>query len=191
MDRGLRAAPAAFFLDLGSRRGGALRRWWNPMAKRFDEASEPEWGLYVDEQRRDLTARKSIKVKLPIRQHIKLHALKLFSENNISQTVEVALDLYFDQMRRQEQAARIAAQDDLGAGAGAVAGDAPGVAGGFVGEAGGVAGSDGTGVGAGAPGAGRSGAGAAGASGLPGAGAAGTPGSPAGRAPPGPTGPVL
>lgn len=80
------------------------------MAKQFGtESSEPEWGLYVDEQRRDLTARKSIKVKLPIRQHIKLHALKLFSENNISQTVEVALDLYFDRMRAQELAARAAA----------------------------------------------------------------------------------
>lgn len=83
--------------------GGATR-----MAKQFDTDGSPEWGLYVDEQRRDMTARKSIKVKLPIRQHIKLHALKLFSENNISQTVEAALDLYFDQMRAQEAASRLA-----------------------------------------------------------------------------------
>jgi hypothetical protein len=78
------------------------------MAKQFDESEVPEWGLYADENRRDLTSRKSIKVKLPIRQHIKLHALKLFSENNISQTVEAALDLYFDRMRAAELAARSA-----------------------------------------------------------------------------------
>jgi hypothetical protein len=78
------------------------------MAKQFDDSDVPEWGLYADENRRDLTSRKSIKVKLPIRQHIKLHALKLFSENNISQTVEAALDLYFDRMRAQELAARSA-----------------------------------------------------------------------------------
>ena len=90
-------------------------RWWKLMAKQFDESDVPEWGLYADEGRRDLTSRKSIKVKLPIRQHIKLHALKLFSENNISQTVEAALDLYFDRMRASELAAR-----------GAVQGDAPG-----------------------------------------------------------------
>lgn len=85
------------------------------MAKRFGvDGSEPEWGLYVDEQRRDLSARKSLKVKLPIRQHIRLHALKLFSENNISQTVEAALDLYFAQMRAEEQAARLAVQESTG-----------------------------------------------------------------------------
>ncbi|MCA1814760.1 MAG: hypothetical protein LC624_12585, partial [Halobacteriales archaeon] len=84
------------------------------MATSFEDGASPGWGLYVDEQRRDLDSRKSIKVKLPIRQHIKLHALKLFSENNISQTVEAALDLYFDRMRSNEAAARVAAQDRAG-----------------------------------------------------------------------------
>ncbi|HEV8358985.1 MAG TPA: hypothetical protein VGR28_00875 [Candidatus Thermoplasmatota archaeon] len=105
------------------------------MAKQFDESDVPEWGLYADENRRDLTSRKSIKVKLPIRQHIKLHALKLFSENNISQTVEAALDMYFDRMRAQELASR-AAVDGAGA-TSAPGGDATGA---------------GAGPGAGAPG---------------------------------------
>ncbi len=56
-------------------------------------------GVFIREQQKDLSVRKSIKVKLPIRQHIKLHALKLFTANNISETVEIALDEYFD---RQE-----------------------------------------------------------------------------------------
>jgi hypothetical protein len=106
------------------------------MAKQFDTDGSPEWGLYVDEQRRDMTARKSIKVKLPIRQHIKLHALKLFSENNISQTVEAALDLYFDQMRAQEAASRLAGSDGAGAGVSVSAGADDGVGGGTHGPGG-------------------------------------------------------
>ncbi|HVL49314.1 MAG TPA: hypothetical protein VM889_12205 [Candidatus Thermoplasmatota archaeon] len=62
-------------------------------------ADDPNWGLFVHQGNRDLEQRKSIKVKLPIRQHIKLHALKLFSENNISETVERALDAYFAEMK--------------------------------------------------------------------------------------------
>jgi hypothetical protein len=102
------------------------------MAKSFDDGAEPTWGLYVDEQRRDMDSRKSIKVKLPIRQHIKLHALKLFSENNISQTVEAALDMYFERMRAQELAARAAVGSAEGAAGGAAdgggsgSGEAPG-----------------------------------------------------------------
>lgn len=142
------------------------------MSKQFGtESNEPEWGLYVDEQRRDLTARKSIKVKLPIRQHIKLHALKLFSENNISQTVEVALDLYFDRMRAAELAARTAAQDGgMGAALDVGAGGMPPSVGGSVAE--------GADVGGNGPGA------------APGVGAA-TPGGAAQRAPQGPAGPGL
>ena len=64
----------------------------------------PEWGLFYNGGKRDLSARKSIKVKLPIRQHIKLHALKLFKESNISETVEAALDLYFEKMRVEREA---------------------------------------------------------------------------------------
>jgi hypothetical protein len=100
------------------------------MATSFDDSAGPGWGLYVDEQRRDLDSRKSIKVKLPIRQHIRLHALKLFSENNISQTVEAALDVYFEQMRQQEQADRLAAGGEgSGDGAGGAGSDGLGTSG--------------------------------------------------------------
>jgi hypothetical protein len=68
------------------------------MTKKF-ESDEPNWGLFYREHTKDLEARKSIKVKLPIRQHIKLHAMKLFSENNISETVERALDIYFEKLK--------------------------------------------------------------------------------------------
>lgn len=80
---------------------------------------ERDLGVFIREQKKDLSARKSIKVKLPIRQHIKLHALKLFTENNISETVEIALDEFFE---RQEG-------DDGDAGmAGEVAGEVAGEA---------------------------------------------------------------
>ena len=67
-----------------------------------DGGDEPNWGLFYREHTKDLDARKSIKVKLPIRQHIRLHALKLFTEKNISETVEKALDAYFAQMKADE-----------------------------------------------------------------------------------------
>ena len=74
------------------------------MSKKLNNADDPNWGLFYREHVKDLTARKSIKIKLPLRQHIKLHAMKLFSENNISQTVEAALDDYFQKMKDAEAA---------------------------------------------------------------------------------------
>ncbi|MDX1612651.1 MAG: hypothetical protein R3185_09785 [Candidatus Thermoplasmatota archaeon] len=61
-------------------------------------SDEKQLGVFIRERQKDLSVRKSIKVKLPIRQHIKLHALKLFGENNISETVEIALDEYFERL---------------------------------------------------------------------------------------------
>ena len=65
-------------------------------------ADAPNWGLYAQTPKKNMDARKSIKVKLPIRQHIKLHALKLFTEKNISETVEKALDAYFREMKDED-----------------------------------------------------------------------------------------
>ncbi|MHB8606583.1 MAG: hypothetical protein ACYDCK_15175 [Thermoplasmatota archaeon] len=67
-------------------------------------SDEPTWGLFYRENTKDLDAKKSNKVKLPIRQHIRLHALKLFTEKNISETVEKALDAYFATMKAEEAA---------------------------------------------------------------------------------------
>lgn len=74
------------------------------MSKKLSNADEPNWGLFYKEHAKDLTARKSLKIKLPLRQHIKLHAMKLFSENNISETVEAALDDYFEKLKAAEEA---------------------------------------------------------------------------------------
>ena len=70
---------------------------------KLSNADAPAWGLYAQQPRKNMEARKSIKVKLPLRQHIKLHALKLFTEKNISETVEKALDSYFATMKDAEQ----------------------------------------------------------------------------------------
>lgn len=70
---------------------------------KLSNADAPSWGLYAQQPRKNMEARKSIKVKLPLRQHIKLHALKLFTEKNISETVEKALDTYFANMKDVEQ----------------------------------------------------------------------------------------
>jgi hypothetical protein len=65
---------------------------------------EKDLGVFLREQKKDLSSRKSIKVKLPIKQHIKLHALKLFTENNISETVEIALDEFFERQQDEGEA---------------------------------------------------------------------------------------
>jgi hypothetical protein len=76
------------------------------MSAKLTNADAPQWGLYAKTpNRKNMDARKSIKVKLPIRQHIKLHALKLFTEKNISETVEKALDHYFREMKDSDQEA--------------------------------------------------------------------------------------
>lgn len=64
--------------------------------------TQSNWGLFYQQHSKDLSKRKSIKVKLPLRQHIKLHALKLFTENNISETVEEALDGHFEELREED-----------------------------------------------------------------------------------------
>lgn len=76
------------------------------MTAKLTNADAPQWGLYAQTpNRKNMDARKSIKVKLPLRQHIKLHALKLFTEKNISETVEKALDAYFTTMKDADQEA--------------------------------------------------------------------------------------
>lgn len=66
--------------------------------------------VFIREQQKDLSVRKSIKVKLPIRQHIKLHALKLVTEDNISETVETALDDFFERKEESDAGATAAGQ---------------------------------------------------------------------------------
>ncbi|HVM45105.1 MAG TPA: hypothetical protein VM582_04140 [Candidatus Thermoplasmatota archaeon] len=76
------------------------------MTAKLSNADSPSWGLYAKTpNRKNMDARKSIKVKLPLRQHIRLHALKLFTEKNISETVEKALDAYFTTMKDADQEA--------------------------------------------------------------------------------------
>lgn len=72
------------------------------------KGSNDELDVFIREQQKDLSVRKSIKVKLPIRQHIKLHALKLVTENNISETVETALDEFLDRKEGSDEAATAA-----------------------------------------------------------------------------------
>ena len=83
---------------------------------KLSNADAPAWGLYAQQPKKNMEARKSIKVKLPLRQHIKLHALKLFTEKNISETVEKALDSYFATMKDVEQAAVGRLEANLAAG---------------------------------------------------------------------------
>ncbi len=82
---------------------------------------DKDLGVFIREQQKDLSVRKSIKVKLPIRQHIKLHALKLFTENNISETVQIALDEFFE--RQEDEGTEASTASEV---AGEVTGDANG-----------------------------------------------------------------
>lgn len=51
---------------------------------------------------RDPEELKEIKVKLPVRQHIKLHSIKLMMNQNISDTVEEALEAYFALLKEEQ-----------------------------------------------------------------------------------------
>ncbi len=100
-------------------------------------ADDPAWGLFYRESKKDMDARKSIKVKLPIRQHIKLHAMKLFTENNISETVERALDAYFKDMKAADDRAQALHEAGITENVGEIAIDGnvgDGVVGGNVGD---------------------------------------------------------
>lgn len=91
-----------------------------------DNTQAQNWGLFYQEHSKDLSKRKSIKVKLPLRQHIKLHALKLFTENNISETVEEALDGYFEVLREAEEDGEMELPEDAEAAAEEAAEEATG-----------------------------------------------------------------
>lgn len=57
--------------------------------------------LYANDPARDLDERRNIKLKIPLRQHIRLHALRLYSGQSASHAVETALDLYFERVRAE------------------------------------------------------------------------------------------
>lgn len=57
--------------------------------------------LYAPDGERDLGVKRNIKLKLPLRQHIRLHALRLYNGQSPSVAVEEALDLYFERVRNE------------------------------------------------------------------------------------------
>ncbi len=52
---------------------------------------------------RDLDEPKTLKVTLPTKLHLQLHQLKILSGQNISDTVEEALESYFDDYRDEQE----------------------------------------------------------------------------------------
>lgn len=50
------------------------------------------------------TADKELKVKLPMRLHVKLHTVKMLKGVQICALVEEALDRYFDELRQEKAA---------------------------------------------------------------------------------------
>lgn len=52
---------------------------------------------------RDLDEPKTLKVTLPTKLHLQLHQLKILSGQNISDTVEEALESYFDEYRDEQE----------------------------------------------------------------------------------------
>lgn len=56
---------------------------------------------------------KEIKVRIPIGYHIRLHSIRLMLEQNISETVQKALETYFELLRQEQGEERPDAQDCL------------------------------------------------------------------------------
>lgn len=54
--------------------------------------------------RRDLDEPKELKIKLPLRYHVRLHSLKLLRKQNIAESVMRALDDYFSRNAPVRQA---------------------------------------------------------------------------------------
>lgn len=51
----------------------------------------------IQEGDTDLSERKTLKVSLPAKLHLQLHTVKILKGKNISDTVEAALDEYFEE----------------------------------------------------------------------------------------------
>lgn len=58
---------------------------------------------------------KEIKVRIPIDHHIKLHSIRLMMEQNISDTVQKALETYFELLRNEESKDVVETQNSLDA----------------------------------------------------------------------------
>lgn len=57
-------------------------------------------------QPQELSETKEVKMRLPIAHLIRLHGLKLLTGQNISDTVTKALEMYFQKVEAEKQAAR-------------------------------------------------------------------------------------
>lgn len=55
--------------------------------------------MMIRDTPRDLEEPKTLKVTLPTKLHLQLHQLKILSGQNISDTVEEALEVYFEEYR--------------------------------------------------------------------------------------------
>lgn len=53
--------------------------------------------MRIQNETKDLSEPKTLKVSLPARLHLKLHSLKILSGTTISDTVEQALEEYFEE----------------------------------------------------------------------------------------------
>lgn len=52
-----------------------------------------------DDEDEDLERTKPLKVSVPLKQHIELHKLKILTGQNMSETVQDALEMYLDAIR--------------------------------------------------------------------------------------------
>lgn len=58
-----------------------------------------------DAEAEDEEPRRALKVTIPVRQHIQLHAMKVLTGRNMSQAVEEALDRYLQRWLEANEAA--------------------------------------------------------------------------------------
>lgn len=58
-------------------------------------------GLRTDDDSKDLDEMKRVKAKIPVRQHLQLQRIKILAGQNISETIQEALDDYFEETRQE------------------------------------------------------------------------------------------
>lgn len=62
-------------------------------------------GLRTDDESKDLDEMKRVKAKIPVRQHLQLQRIKILAGQNISETIQDALDDYFEEARMEGEEA--------------------------------------------------------------------------------------
>lgn len=62
----------------------------------------PGIGLETNDHEKDLDESKRLKIQVPVRQHLRLHQIKVLEGQNLSESVRRALEMYFEHLEEEQ-----------------------------------------------------------------------------------------